>query len=79
MANYSAEQQIEIRDRIQRCSRKLEPREINPGRNNRTVAPEDAPFVPPLNHFQKMQLITCFGNVAVQVRLNDQVRAYLHL
>ena len=76
---YSDQQSAEIRSRIQRCSEKLELRVIDPGKNNRKVAPEDAPFVAPFNRFQKLQLITCFGNAKVQYLLKDEVKIYLIL
>ena len=75
---YSEEQSAEIRSRIQRVSEKLELRVIDPGKNNRKVAPEGAPFVPPFNRFQKVQLVTCFGNSKVQYLLKDQVKTYLY-
>ena len=75
---YSEEQSAEIRSRVQRVSEKLALREIDPGKNHRRVAPEDAPFVPPFNRFEKVQLITCFGNSKVQYLLKDEVKIYLY-
>ena len=75
--DISEEEQIEIRERIKRCSYNIEPRIVNPGRNNRRLAPDDAPFVPPLNHFQKFQLVFCFGNDQVTAMFTDQVKSYL--
>ena len=74
--DVTEEQGVEIRERIKRCSKNIEPLVVDPGKNNRRVAPDDAPFVPPLNHFQKFLLVHCLGNEQQTATFTDQVRSY---
>ena len=71
--NLSVAELRQLRNIHRDVSKRLEMRNVDPGRNHRKVAPRDAPFVSPLNWFEKIQVVTCFGNKQAAARLNNAV------